>query len=92
MEQVPASGNILVHSRVCDPESRAQLRYLLDNLYGERVNANLYEVFTADWDEGLWGEEVERIQTIINPQTDTLIFWQAFDSQLIRTCLAGPKV
>src|SRR5437868_3061676 len=56
---------------------------------GERVNAALYEVFTADWDEGLWDEEVERMRALIDPDTDTLIFWQVVGGRLARTCVAG---
>jgi hypothetical protein len=61
----------------------------LEDLPGERISASLYEVFTEDWDEGLWDEEVERIQTIIDPDIDTLIYWQAIDGKLLRTCVAG---
>jgi hypothetical protein len=52
-EPQPAGGDILVYAKVRDPEARARLRHLLENLPGERVNAALYEVSTADRDEGL---------------------------------------
>jgi len=85
----PAGGDILVYAKVHDPEARVRVRQLLDDLPGERVNGSLYEVFTADWDEGLWEEEVERMRGLIDPATDTLIFWQVADGKLVRTCLAG---
>ena len=88
-EPQPAGGDILVYARVRDPEAKVRLRQLLDDLPGERVNASLYEVFTADWDEGLWEGEVERMREIVDPAADTLIFWQVADGKLVRTCIAG---
>ena len=88
-ESQPASGNILVYARVQNPDSKGQLRQLLDDLPGERINANLYEVFTADWDDGLWADEVERMQAIVDPDGDVLIYWQAAGDKLLRTCVAG---
>ena len=85
----PAGGDILVYAKVSDPDARVRLRQLLDDLPGERVNANIYEVFTADWDDGLWDEEVIRMQQIIDPVTDTLVFWRIVDRKLLRTSLAG---
>jgi hypothetical protein len=88
-EPQPAGGDILVYTKVHDRETRVRLRQLLDDLPGERVDASLCEVFTADWDEGLWEEEVGRMQELIDPATDTLIFWQVADGKLVRTCIAG---
>jgi hypothetical protein len=88
-EPEPAGGDILVYAKVRDPDARARVRQLLDDLPGERVNASLYEVFTADWDAGLWDHEVERMQEMIDPATDTLIFWQVVDGKLARTSIAG---
>jgi hypothetical protein len=88
-EPQPAGGDILVYAKVRDPEAKARLRQLLDDLPGERVNAALYEVFTADWDEGLWEEELDRMRTLIDPDTDTLIFWRVLEGKLVRTCVAG---
>ncbi len=88
-EQEPAGGDILVYAKVRDPESRDRLRLLLENLTGERVDGSVYEVFTADWDEALWEEEVERMRELIDPASDTLIFWQVADGKLVRTCIAG---
>jgi hypothetical protein len=89
VEPVPAGGDILVYAKVRDPEARKRLRHLLESLPGERVDAAVYEVFTSDWDDGLWEEEVERMQELIDPATDTLIFWQVAGSKLVRTCIAG---
>lgn len=82
-------GDILVYARVCDPNAKVRLRQLLDDLPGERVNTSLYEVCIADWDVGLWDEEVERLREIIDPDTDTLIIWQVVAGKLVRTCIAG---
>ena len=85
----PTGGDILVYAKIRDPESRVRLGQLLDDLPGERVNGNIYEVFTADWDEGLWEEEVGRMQELIDTATDTLVFWRVVDGKLLRTSLAG---
>ena len=81
--------DVLVYARVRNPESKMLLRKLLDDLPGERVSAFLYEVFTEDWDDGLWDEEVERMRSIIDPDVDTLIFWHVAADKLVRTCIAG---
>jgi hypothetical protein len=88
-EREPAGGDVLVYAKVRDPEARVRIRQLLDDLPGECVNGSLYEVFTSDWDEGLWDHEVERMQEMIDPATDTLIFWQVIDRKLVRTSIAG---
>jgi hypothetical protein len=60
-----------------------------DNLPGMRISPTIYEVYTADWDEGLWDEEVEHMGELVDPATDTLIFWHVFDGKLTRTVIAG---
>jgi hypothetical protein len=88
-EPQPAGGNVVVYARVRDADARLRLRQLLDNLPGERVNSAVYEVDATDWDDGLWDEEVERMRDIIDPDTDTLLYWQVVDGRLVRTCIAG---
>jgi hypothetical protein len=88
-DPVPAGGDILIYAKVRDPEARMLLKAQLENLPGERVSGTLYEVFAADWDAGLWEEEVERMQSIVDTSTDTLIFWQVASGKLVRTCIAG---
>jgi hypothetical protein len=88
-EPKAASGNLLVYAKVHDPEARTRVPQLLDDLPGERVSASLYEVFTEDWNDGSWDEELERMLELIDPAADTLIFWQAHDGKLVRTCIAG---
>jgi hypothetical protein len=84
-----SGGDILVYSKVRDPEARERFKGLLENLPGERVTAAVYEVYTEDWDEGLWDEEIARMQEFIDPDTDTLIYWRVVDGRLMRTCIAG---
>jgi hypothetical protein len=88
-EQEPGGGDILVYAKVRNPDAKLQLRQLLDDLPGVRVTPALYELFTSDWDEGLWEEEVERMRALIDPDVDTLIFWQVVAGKLVRTCVAG---
>ena len=89
MAELDTGTDVLVYAKVRNPENRDLLNALLENLPGERVSNTLYEVSTADWDPGLWDEEVERMQSYIDPDTDTLIYWQVVDHKLVRTCLAG---
>jgi len=84
-----AGGDILVYAKVREREAKLRLRQLLDDLPGERINSTLYEVFAADWDEGLWEEEIERMRELVDPETDTLMFWRVLDGKLFRTCIAG---
>jgi CRISPR/Cas system-associated endoribonuclease Cas2 len=88
-EALPAGGNILLYFKVQDHDSRKRLRHLLENLPSERVTSSLYEVSTADWDEGLWDETVEKMEELIDPAVDSLIFWQISEGKLLRTTIAG---
>lgn len=88
-EPLPVGGNVLVYARIRDPDARGLLQHLLEGLPGERVNNALYEVSTEDWDGGWWDEEVERMRELVDPETDTLIYWQVVENKLVRTCIAG---
>ena len=82
-------GDTLVYTKVRNIEAREQLRQLLEEMPGVRINASLYEVSTADWEIGLWDEEVERIRDLIDPDTDTVILWRVIDGKLARSCVAS---
>ena len=84
-----SGGDVVVYAKVRDPEARGRLRQLLDDLPGERISDHVYEVYTADWDQGLWDQEVERMVEIITPGLDTLVFWKVIDGRLVRTSLSG---
>jgi hypothetical protein len=88
-EAQQAGGDVLVYAKVHNAEARRLFWHLLENLPGERVSPTVYEVFTADWDEGMWEEEVARMEELIDQATDTLILWRAVDGKLLRTCIAG---
>lgn len=79
----------MVYARVRDPEARVRLRALLDDLPGVRANASIFEVDTLGWEEGWWDAEVEKMRDLIDPDTDTLIYWQVIGGKLVRTCIAG---
>jgi hypothetical protein len=88
-EPSPAAGNILVYARVRNPDNKMLIESLLVDLPGERISATLYEIFTEDWDAGLWDETVARMEQMLDSERDTLIFWQVIDGALVRTCIAG---
>jgi hypothetical protein len=88
-ETEPADGDVIVYAKLRDPDARGRLQFLLDDLAGVRVSPTICEVYTADWDEGAWEEEVERMEELIDPSTDTLIFWKVTDGKLTRTVIAG---
>jgi hypothetical protein len=89
MDSEPAGGDIVVYTKIRDLEARTRLQQLLDDLPGERVDERVYEVFTADWDEGIWDQYVILMQELVDPATDTLVFWRLLDGKLTRTSLAG---
>jgi hypothetical protein len=80
---------MVLYARVHNPENKTLLESLLVNLPGERVSSTVYEIFTADWDPGLWEETVARMKELVDPERDTLIFWQVVAGALVRTCIAG---
>ena len=88
-EAQPAGGDVILYAKVRDPEARRRLWSLLENLPGERVSPTIYEVFTEDWDEGLWEHKLTRLEELIDPATDTLIFWRVVAGKFERTCVAG---
>ena len=90
-ESQPAGGDIIVYAKVRDSEARGRLWFLLENLPGERVTPTIYEIFTEDWDEGLWDAEVIKLQELIDFATDTLIFWRVINGKMVRTSIAGPR-
>lgn len=54
-----ADGLVILTARIRDPDVREQFWFHMENLCGERVNSSIYEFSTADWDEGLWDEEIQ---------------------------------
>jgi hypothetical protein len=88
-EPSPAGGNVVVYARVCNPENRTLLESLLVNLPGERISSTVYEIYTADWDPGLWEETVAKMEDLLDSERDRLIIWQVVDGELARTCIAG---
>jgi hypothetical protein len=80
---------VIVYARVRNPENKVLLESLLVNLPGDRISPTLYEIFTTDWDPGLWEETASQMESYVDPEHDILIFWQVVDGVLARTSIAG---
>ena len=87
-ESEPTSGNIIVYATIEDPEASDYFWSRVESYAVERLTPSICEVFTEDWDEGLWEEEIEIMLTVVDQATDTVLLWEVVDGKLARTCLA----
>jgi hypothetical protein len=55
-DQEAVGNDVLVYAKIRDPEARYLLNSQLVNLLGERVSSTVYELATADWNDGLWDQ------------------------------------
>jgi hypothetical protein len=70
----PKSLRIIV-LRFRDANAREQVDHHLCNS-GERVSSSRFELNTADWDPGLWEEEVRRLENMLLGTDDLILVWK----------------
>ncbi len=74
-ESRPVDGLVIMALRIRDQDFRQQAIHRLVNLPADRVTSTIFEFSTADWDEGLWDEEIEWFTYILEGTHDSIIVW-----------------
>lgn len=69
-------GLVMIALRIRDEDRREQAIHRLENLPTERPFRGFYELSIADWDEGLWEEEVAWFSDLLEGTRDRIIVWQ----------------
>lgn len=84
LEAQPADGLVIMALRIRDEDRRQQAIHHLVNLLADRVTSTIFEFSTADWDEGLWEEEVEWFTDVLEGTRDRIIVWRFIGSTFTR--------
>ena len=72
----PPNGLVIVALRIRDEERRKQAIHHLLDLLAERPTPTIFEFSTADWDDGLWEEEIEWFTDLLEGTRDSVIVWR----------------
>jgi len=88
-EVLNADGLVIISARIRDPFVREEFRDHLHELLGERVNPTTYELNIADWDDGLWEEEVEWISELLDGTGESVVVWRFRDGEYVRLRLGS---
>jgi hypothetical protein len=84
----PTDGLVILALRIRDPDRREQVIDRLVNSTANRVTSNLFELHTADWDDGLWDEEVQWLIDLLEGSRDSIIVWRFVKGSFIRFTIA----
>jgi len=85
----PTDGLILIYARLRRADLRDDFWLHIENLPGERVTPTIYQMSIADWDEGLWKEEIEWISELLAGSRESVIVWQFDDGKYCRYSVGG---
>ena len=80
----PTNGLVIMAIRIRDEERRQQAFSRLNDLLAERPMPSIFEFSTADWDEGLWEEEIEWFTDLLDGTHDSVIVWRFIGEQYTR--------
>lgn len=61
----------------------------MEDLLGERVVSTIFELNIADWDEGLWEQEIEWISELLAGTRESVIVWQFAGGKYSRYSITG---
>jgi hypothetical protein len=79
-----AHGLVILTARIRDPNVREQFWSHMVEIYGERVTPSIYEFGTADWDEGLWDEEIQWMSELMEGIKGRIVIWKFVDGKYSR--------
>lgn len=69
-------GLVIIAARIRDEELRGEFWHHMENLPGERVDRIIYELSAADWDDGLWEEEVGWMSELLDGSGESVVIWK----------------
>jgi hypothetical protein len=72
----PTDGLVIMAIRIRDEERRQLAFSRLNDLPSERPTPTIFEFSTADWDEGMWEEEIEWFTDLLEGTHDKVIVWR----------------
>ena len=75
--------------RIRDEKLRDQAVHRLENLPSERVTTSIYEFNVADCDDGLWDEEVNWFDELLEGTRDRIIVWRFAGTSFTRTTIGN---
>jgi hypothetical protein len=71
----PIEGLVLMALRIRDEDRRKQAIHRLLDISADRLTSTIFEFSIADWDEGLWEEEIEWFTELLDGSRDSIIVW-----------------
>ena len=71
-----ADGLVLVSLRVDNLDRRGPVIRHINNPPSEQIHPKLYEVYTNDWDDELWDEELDWFADPLEGKNDSLVIWR----------------
>ena len=80
----PCDGLIIILLRVRDSDRRDQVVDRLNYIGADRVTHNAFELSIADWDDGLWDDELEWFSDLLELTRDSLIVWRFALNSFVR--------
>lgn len=79
-----SDGLIIVLLRVRDPDRKALVIDRLTDVGADRVTQIAFELSIADWDDGLWDDELQWFSDLLELTRDSLIVWQFSAGSFVR--------
>ena len=83
-----ADGLVIVRVNIDDADRREQLIHRIVNLPSSEITETLFEIHTADWDEGLWDDELAYFSELLFGD-DILTIWQFNNGEYSRYSLSA---
>ena len=74
-----SDGLVIVTAQLLDDEVRDEFWDHMESLIGERINEYTFEFSTADWDDRLWDEEIERLTELLDGTGESATVWRFAD-------------
>ncbi len=84
-----SDGLIILLAHLRAPDVREMFWSHFEEIPGERVSPVAYELSIADWDAGLWQEEIEWIEELLSATQERVVVWQFHNSRFDRYTVIG---
>jgi hypothetical protein len=83
-----ADGLVIIVLRIRDVDVREQIINRLCET-GDQITSLVYELNTADWDPGLWDQEVQYLESLLEGTRDSLLVWRFAGQTYSRFTIRG---